>query len=182
MSSSSQIPQKLLQTPFVDPKTGILTSFAATNFISRLLAPAKIPQLVINTHANRMNLIASKYPSGSLFFETDRGVFYISKTSVWVYLLGIMQSAQIGLPKDLGANDVGFLINVTDFAHLLQWNGSAWTWGPGDGGSGYTIPFVGIPGTGWQIADGSVNVPQLNPDGTISYVTVPNTAGSYFRQ
>src|SRR5437879_542995 len=158
MSSPSLIPQRLLQTPFVDTQTGILTPFAVTNFISRLLTPAKIPQLVPGTHAQRLTFAASKTVGGSLFFESDRQVYYISANGQWVYFTGIMTAMQDNLPTDLGGFDTGFLVFVTDFAHLLQWTGTSWTWGPGENGSGYTIAFVNPPKplAGWRKAAGSL--------------------------
>lgn len=184
MGTPSLIPQRLLQTPFVDPKTGILTSFAVTNFISRLLTPAKIPQLLLQTHAQRLATSAGKYPGGSLVFETDRSVYYLAQSNSWVYAFGIMQVVQLTLPGDLGAADTGFLALVADFMHLLQWTGQNWAWGPAEDGSGYISPFVNPPnpGTGWHACDGSANVPTLNPDGSTTPVNIPNTPGSFYRQ
>jgi hypothetical protein len=39
-----------------------------------------------------------------------------------------------------------------------------------------------VPGAGWQLCDGSTNIPNLNGDGTLSFADVPTTPGSYYRQ
>ena len=69
-----------------------------------------------DTHANRLaNSSPANFPSGSVFYETDRKVTYIIVGGVWVYLTGKMATSQSGLPTDLGANDTGFLAGVSDY-------------------------------------------------------------------
>ena len=88
---------------------------------------------------------------------------------------------QATLPT-LTAADKGFLAVVTDYNHLLEWNGTAWEWGPGENGSGYVEAFLAAPtSVGWHLCDGST-VNQLNANGTISPVTLPNyTTASYLK-
>lgn len=142
------------------------------------------PQYFFDSHVNRVKINPQNTGVGSLFYETDRTVLYISSASgTWLYVAGIFSTVQIALPADLGASDAGFLANVADYSHVLEWNGTAWQWGPGEVGGGYTVPFVNPPNpiTGWHAANGaSVNLLQSN--GGITPVTVPNTAGSFFRQ
>lgn len=94
----------------------------------------------------------------------------------------ITDHAQNNLPSNLGPNDKGFLINVSDYAHILRWNGSGWAWGPGDPGSGYIAPFLSAPTqVGWKLCDGST-VQRLNSDGTLSSVVLPNfTTATYLK-
>jgi hypothetical protein len=83
------------------------------------------------------------------------------------------------------ASDAGLLLFVTDYNHLLQWNGTGWQWGPGENGSGYIVAFVNPPNqaVGWVLCDGSTGVASLLGDGTLDFsTTLPNTPGSYFRQ
>lgn len=82
----------------------------------------------------------------------------------------------------LNMSDAGFLVVVTDFNHVLQWTGTAWTWGPGDIGSGYIDAFLSAPtAAGWHLCDGST-VNRLNADGSVSTVTLPNyTTASYLK-
>lgn len=110
-------------------------------------------------------------------------MWYVSNAGNWQYLTGVMQVDQADIPADLGANDKGFLVNVTDYQHSLYWDGTGWNWGPGESGSGYIVAFPSapVPGIGWQVCDGS-NVAQMQSDGTLVAVTVPMTPGSYFRQ
>ena len=123
------------------------------------------------THASRP--AASSYPNGTLYWETDRTVLYMALTGRWVYVAGMMSATQATLPVDLGSGDAGFLVNVTDYAHQLQWNGAAWGWAPGDSGSGYIGLFEVDPGTGWHLYDGSA-VNYLLGTGALASVTLPD--------
>lgn len=145
----------------------------------------RTPTLISSSHATRSSIQANQYADGSDFYETDRTVFYKAIGGSWIWQSGIYQVTQANIPTDLGANDNGFLLYVTDYAHLLQWNGNSWRWAPGDNGSGYIVAFVSAPSPadGWALCDGS-NVIQMLSDGTLNpaFVTLPNTPGSYFRQ
>jgi hypothetical protein len=126
---------------------------------------------------------AGSYPNGTLFWETDRTALYVVLVGQWVYAAGVMATAQATLPGGLGSGDAGFLAYVTDYAHLLRWNGSAWGWGPGDGGSGFVQGFVVDPGTGWFLCSGS-QATFLKADGTLgttgsgSVPSLPNLTSS----
>jgi hypothetical protein len=71
-------------------------------------------------HANRVsttnNLYHPRMFPGILFYETDRGMFYISalvsNVWTWIYAFGEGAFTQATLPGDLGANDAGFLAEV----------------------------------------------------------------------
>ena len=147
------------------------------------LSKENAPQYFFDTHAKRTQTNASNVGSGSIFYENDRTVAYINSLGVWVYLTGIMQTPQSALPQDLGANDSGFLAYVMNYAHLLVWNGTGWTWGPGEVGSGYTVAFVSAPSPliGWHAANGATLVPTLQSTGAVKLVTVPTVGGSYYR-
>jgi hypothetical protein len=177
------LPEQLFSTPLVDPDSGIVMSWSWKQFFQKFMVPAKIQTLTANTHATRGNLAGSSVVPGSIFYETDRTLYYVAQGGAWRYLAGVFQVPQTGLPTDLGPNDAGVLVNVTDFSHWLEWNGTGWQWGPGDSQSGFSVPFVvDPPDNGWQACDGSSGIPQLASDGTLNFVTVPNVAGSFFRQ
>ena len=135
-----------------------------------------------DTHANRLaNYPANNYAIGTLFYETDRTVLYLnagtSGSQKWIYIAGVCACTQAALPNDLGANDGNFLANVFDYGHMLIWSGVAWTWGPGDGGSGMLQLFEVDPtGAGWHLYDGST-VSYLKADGTLGSKTLPNLSG-----
>lgn len=77
----------------------------------------------------------------------------------------------------------GQLVYVTDFNHVLRWNGTGFEWGPGENGSGYISAFLNDPSpvTGWQLCNGTLTS-KLNSDGSISAVTVPDYAtASYLK-
>jgi hypothetical protein len=123
---------------------------------------------------------------GTLWTETDTGLVYqwrtASKPLAWSYAAGVYARTQAqlaALAATLKASDSGLLVNVTDYAHVLQWTGAAWSWGPGEQGSGMLEAFAVAPtGSGWHVCDGSAGVKYLKSDGTTGTVTLPNTAGS----
>lgn len=139
-----------------------------------------------DTHAHRLDATGfSQYQAanvaiGTLFWETDRKVTYIAASvagvNAWVYQSGQMIDVQANIPNDLGANDKGFQISVTDFAHGLQWGGAGWNWAPGDPGSGMMVLFEVDPSptTGWHLYDGTAGVTYLKSDGTTGTVTLPD--------
>jgi hypothetical protein len=107
-----------------------------------------------------------------------------------LYLLGgTAQSthAKLGtFASSLDAQDVGIQVVVTDYGHVLEWNGTGWAFAPGDGGGGFIVPFVTptmAPASpvGWKLCDGS-NQPYLKADGTLGTAVLPVTPGSWFRQ
>ena len=152
------------------------------------------PLILVDTYSNwtsaKYNPV--NYPLGSIFVISDHNnvsyqVQLVSSVNAWVYLEGsysVAQSAVSGIKgyngTALGTNDTGLLVNVTDYAHVLQWSGSAFGWGPGELGSGYFQDFAVAPtGNGWHACDGSA-VHYLTATGALSSgtVTLPNTAGS----
>lgn len=152
-------------------------------FFQSLIKTQKgLPQYLFQTHAQRLAMQVSTVGLGTLFFETDRQVWYIATATAWQYVFGAFSIIQMGLPMDLGTPDIGFLVNVTDYNHLLVWTAAGFNFAPSDSGSGYTVPFTGVPTNpvGWHVADGST-VNQLNGDGSVSSVTIPTVGGSYFR-
>lgn len=144
---------------------------------------SKSAQFFFGTHAQRAALNAARYPNGSVFFENDRTVFYVIINGAWTYLAGTMLTDQNDLPGDLGTNDNGFLVYLTDYSHQLYWNGTGFQWAPGENGSGYIVAFVNPPNPliGWHVCDGST-VPTLQASGSVTSTILPVTPGSYFRQ
>lgn len=109
---------------------------------------------------------------------TQTGVNYSVASGRWVYLSGECTTVQASIPADLGENDAGFLESVSDYAHILEWNGSAFTWGPGESGSGYFAAFVAAPtGNGWAACSGG-SVSYLQAAGTLASATLPATAST----
>lgn len=137
--------------------------------------------LLNDSHANRASYAANVFANGTTFWETDRTVYYVVVSAAWKYSTGIMATTQAGLPADLGLNDAGFLAFVTDYGHLLRWSGTAWTWGPAEGGSGYVQGFLSDPGAGWALCNGAT-VNRLNAAGTLTSVTLPDyTTAAYLK-
>jgi hypothetical protein len=162
------------RTPMAGPNATCHLCVAAVLFAAR--------DILLRTHSGRESVKATDNSAGSIYYESDRQSYYIAVNGVWTYLGGLYSAFQAALPTDLGTADANFLMNVTDFGHLLRWTGTGWVWGPGDAGSGYMVQFVTAPDiTGWQACDGSANVLTLQSDGIIEGVTVPNNPGFYYR-
>lgn len=76
----------------------------------------------------------------------------------------------------------GVQVWVPGFNHLLRYDGSKYTFAPGDTGSGYTQAFLTVPtAQGWVLCNGST-VSFLLATGAVANQVLPNTAGLYFRR
>src|SRR3569623_649434 len=62
----------------------------------RAIAPQTA--VLIGTHADRLATPAGTYPDGTLFYETDREVFYIDDSSTWIYSAGYMRDVVANQP------------------------------------------------------------------------------------
>lgn len=96
--------------------------------------------------------------------------------------ISLVQAALGTLEAALGADDAGLLVCITDYNHVLEWNGTKFQWGPGELGSGFEMSFPIAPtSSGWHLEDGSV-VSYLNADGSLTPgYALPTNAGIYFR-
>ena len=117
----------------------ILYIFDATNGVPGTWTVLSTAGLVItDTHANRV-VVGTAYPPadfavGTLFWETDRTVFYMrltdgSAAAAWVYVAGMMRGTVLTdqRPVDLGTNaeDDRFLFYSTDFGVTYVWDGTS---------------------------------------------------------
>lgn len=145
---------------------------------------------VVDTHLNRVaadgRYRPGRFPVGSTFRESDRGVEYIATLDtdgqqIWAYRSGVMEAPTLGdVPLDLGADDEGFQVRILNYGHVAQWDGSGWlpigNWG------GYVQHFCLDPvEPGWVLCNGGVtNVLQCSA-GVITepVFTTPNEAGTY---
>lgn len=195
--------ERVVNEPSVMPVVPPLDIDALTAAIrNRLQAPGAFPlnlELLLpsggsgvifqGTHAVRLSTFSgANIPSvGSIFYETDRTVYYavfnVSGVLVWQcipggYMKGTLSPDQ--KPSDLGGNDVRFEFFSTDFSKFYRWTGSAWE-RRGDQDPAGMIgvfrvgPAAGIPG--WQLCDGST-VDASRDDGTINSITVPDYSTS----
>lgn len=112
---------------------------------------------------------------------SDAGVLYQYSTSatVWTYIGGMVartQSQLATLAGLLGVADTGLLVDVTDYAHILKWTGSAWTYADPTDPAGRVEMFLVDPSpvTGWQLCDGTASVKYLKADGTTGTQTMPD--------
>ena len=88
---------------------------------------------------------------------------------------GIAICTQATFP-DLSTLAANSLILVTDFAHLILWDGSAATFAD-DGNDYYVLGTRSTDSPGWHAVDGST-VDILNPDGTLTSKTLLNVDAS----
>ena len=116
------------------------------------------------------------------FFQTDTRWTYISDGAHWDWIAGEYGRTQTqiaALGATLGASDVGALVDVTDYRHVLQWNGAGWNFfDPSDGPGSITGFLVDpSPAVGWHLCDGTAAVPYLKSDGTLGTLNLPNLVG-----
>lgn len=135
--------------------------------------------VLVGTRATRLGLDPVAYAQYE-FYETDSTLIYISNGTNWLWVAGVYARTQSQLSTLAGAlttSDTGLRVNVTDYAHMLMWSGSAWLWAPEDdkrAGEGPIMREIDpAPTTGWHIYDGST-VAYLKADGTTANVTLPN--------
>ncbi len=98
--------------------------------------------------------------------------------------LAVPQAALAALAvPNLGAEDTGLLVHVTDFNHVLEWTGTGWDWGPGESGSQLNVQFLNDPmEPWWKLFDGSLGITFLKSDGTLGMQDLPMMDGFYFRR
>ncbi len=78
------------------------------------------------------------------------------------------------IPHGLNAGDAGRTFWATDYQHLYQWGGSAWTFADGEQGSGFIRWFLVPPRAGkWQLCDGSTGIVEALANGTTAPVQFP---------
>lgn len=183
-----EIPPSTLRAPFVDETLRLTDDTQRWLRQLTTFLGLKVPIEANGTRAARIKLAASSFAQGNVWRESDTGLFYVAEGNSWLYLAGAWVLDSNNVPVDLASNDVGLLLAVTDFNHLLRWNGEAFEWAPGELGSDWITSFLSAPNVvGWQVCDGSANVSRLNADGSVDTVTVPNiaalagTAGYYYR-
>jgi hypothetical protein len=78
------------------------------------------------TETERLDTDAGSLVEGSVWYETDREVYFIVRSDGWHYLAGVMQAAFASRPSGLGTLDDGFQFWATDYKHLWQFDGANW--------------------------------------------------------
>ena len=101
---------------------------------------------------------------------------------------------QATLPTTWGFAQENYLVWVTDYHHVLIWEGDGWNWGPGDSRNAGEIAFFDVtPGTGWKLINGNGDdgsaigashpIKILKSDGTTRDITTLDdlTGGGYLK-
>lgn len=114
-------------------------------------------------------------------FFLDLMSFMSSLVTAINQAVGVNSFTLAGQPA-LGPADAGFLGFVTDYGHFVKWDGAVWSFAPGDVGNGFRRDFAIVPQEpGWQLMDGSLNVPYLVVGGaalTTALLNMPNLTGN----
>jgi hypothetical protein len=98
-------------------------------------------------------------------------------------LLGQISGTLAEQPSGLTVDNDGLLYFVTDYGHLVRWDGSAgvWRFAPGDDGPGYIQGFAVVPqATGWVLCDGGATTYLVAGSATLTTAnfTTPNLTGT----
>lgn len=99
----------------------------------------------------------------------------LPSTAVNISNVNITYCTLAAIPTTWTVRDTNRLVCITDYAHLLRWTGTAWTWGPGEEGIHPIVMFPVDPNptTGWQLCDGTT-VAYLKSDGTTANFVTPD--------
>lgn len=114
-----------------------------------------------DTFLNLPHYPAGNYPLGQLYeVLTDRpGLWYVVRmvngVNAWCYGSGTVHDSRSNVAGyGLGANDAGLLAHLTDYAHLVEWDGTHFHIVDGEGG--YIVDAIHAKsGAGWVLCDGS---------------------------
>jgi len=130
--------------------------------------------------------IDSPITQGAVGILTQRWLDYFNRLNPALLSLQATANNAFGtnyLPlasqPSLGSSDAGYVLFVTDYAHMVYWDGSAWQWLDGDR-PGRFSDFYADPGVGWGLCDGSTYA-LLTVGGaslTTTNVTTPNLSGT----
>lgn len=115
------------------------------NTINNITNNITVSGCIVGSHALRLSSYgAAAQQDGTLFFETDRKVFYVIVPTPkhWEFGAGCSVGLEANLWTDLGSNDAGFLYFASDTETLWIWNGSAWVEAGGGGLQICYIPMV----------------------------------------
>lgn len=98
-------------------------------------------------------------------------------------ILGQAQGTQAEQPTGLTIDNDGMLFFVTDFGHLVRWDGplGMWKFAPGDVGNGFFRDYAITPQeSGWVLCNGAVTTYLVVGGATLTTAnfTTPNLSGS----
>lgn len=143
----------------------------------------KLPTITQDTHAHR--LTRPPVTDLSLFYETDRTVWYLAVGGTWIYYTGVMSGLLTNIPTDLdNTHDTGFQYHATDYGHTWFWQSSTYNFGPGESsGQIVAVTATSAPAGGvWHACDGStVSISKATgatAAALIQSVTLPDLTGN----
>lgn len=148
------------------------------------LNPGGLPgvqQVFQGTHQQRISNFPAAAYANDLFFETDRLSLYVSNGSAWSLIRGRFNQNQSQIAAlGLGSGDNGMLLYVSDFAHLLSWNGTGFNYADGDVPGRIEGFLVDPAGNGWALCNGA-NTTYLQANGTTANITLPDLVSNATR-
>lgn len=124
--------------------------------VTQIYPIAGVPEELIrtlNARFREISLSGAAAESAQQFRVNDNGLTYRLRDGRWIYASGVLTATFAKKPR-VDAADAGLLWNVSDYAHLLRWTGTAWEWVDAPGN--YIAHFAAAPqGNGWQYCDGT---------------------------
>lgn len=124
--------------------------------------------------ADKVGIVTSYWRD---FFLNTTGSIQTLQSTV-ASVLGVNRFALASQPS-LGSSDTGYIGFVTDYAHLVYFDGSNWQWLDGDQ-PGRFQHFAVAPGAGWVLCDGTATTYLVVGGASLSSAafTTPNASGS----
>lgn len=115
-------------------------------------------------------------PRGNLHTVWGQWFNRLTQFVLGLQTVSSLQADLATLAATLTAANAGQLVWVSDYAHMLQWNGTGWQRGQGDTEHSDTFHMFGAApaDTGWLTCDGSTAVKFLKYDGTLGSRDLPN--------
>lgn len=99
-------------------------------------------------------------------------------------LTGVTRTFTLANQPKLGARDAGTIGFVSDYGHMVRWDGSVWQFAPGDSGSGYLQTFAVAPqGVGWGLCNLSTYAYLVVGGASLTTANfTTDNSGDYFRR
>lgn len=171
---------------------GAIYEYKAYFLITELNVPTPIQPPAV-TASTRLDVFGNRGLAANvplqIFYATDQNyVSWVSDGVAWHWAGGeniTTQSGIAAIAADLGPNDVGYILSVSDYMHRLRWTGTSFAFAPGDDGSNYVLTGNGTFAAPVGILTGTCNgsaYTYLQNDGTLGNYTTYAQDNTWFRR